>query len=76
MDMKLLYVMHLDAEERELWERIAGKDHVMNVVESYQWILLAEISQHRAAAQNLHARLVSLTAVNCLAESNLKGGNS
>ena len=66
MDTEVLFVKWLGPEEKALWDEITGRGgrtDTMNMVESLQWLLLKEISQHRAAADGLHRRLASLREV-------------
>ena len=66
MDTEVLFVKWLDPEEKALWDEITGRGggkDTMSMAESLQWLLLKEISQHRAVADGLHRRLVSLHAV-------------
>lgn len=60
-DQEILLTKYLDAEERELVMRITNNgDGLMSLTESYQWLILREITHHRAAADSLHRRLASL----------------
>ena len=62
-DQEVLLTKYLDAEERALFMRITNKgDRLMSLTESYQWLILREITQHCAAADSLHRRLVGLCA--------------
>ena len=59
LDTEVLLAKWLGPEEKVLFKEIA--DHgTMNLTESLYWLLLKEISQHRAAADSLHRRLVAL----------------
>jgi hypothetical protein len=58
-DVKLNYERLLTEDERALSAELR-KAHQLNLTQTYQWLLLAEISQLRAMAENLHNRLVSL----------------
>ena len=59
IDTEVLLTRWLDPEEKALWYEVT-KSGAMNLLQSYQWLLLKEISQHRAAAAGLHRRLCSL----------------
>ena len=58
-DVKLKYDYLLTDDEKALSKELCTTG-TMNVSQSYQWLLLAEISQLRAMADNLHAHLVAL----------------
>ena len=62
INTEVLLTRWLDSEEKALWDELT-KAGAMNLLQSYQWLLLKEISQHRAAADGLHRRLASLRAV-------------
>ena len=64
-DVKLLYYRYLTDDEKVPHNTLGDhRDNLpMSLVQSYQWVLLAEISQLRASADHLHRRLASLCAV-------------
>lgn len=60
MDVELIYYKHLDAEEQALHDSMPHGHGTCSLIQTYQLLLLREISQHRAAADSLHRRLVDL----------------
>ena len=62
MDVELVYRRFLNPDEMELHNSFPHDGTTLSVVQTYQLLLLREISQHRAAANSLHNRLASLLA--------------